>query len=312
MKLSKILLFSLLFSPACSPSPSQDQTALAFVGEEKITVADLKKVFSEQAGDYGPDLLADREGSLAVKKKLLTGLVEERLLLQVAREKGIQLTGEEEQEIRRHFESGYHAGTLERLLKERAITLDDWLERQKNKKVIDKLIEQEVYRSIQVTPEEIAEYYQKNRSQFQEPEQVHCRQIVTAKQEKAMTIFSLLEKGENFAGVAKQYSESPDRENGGDLGFFGRGEYPLIFEKTCFNLRVGQTSRPIPSEYGFHIFRVVEKKPSRQILLKEASVKIKERLREEKGENLLGPWLEGLHHRREIVVYEKGLREIKK
>lgn len=310
---SLLKVFSTSFLPlflisSCTPSPGE--AVLAHVGKEKIVVTDLKRLLDEQAGDYNPEVLNSPEGNLAVKKQLLNGLIEETLLLSIAREKGIALSWEEQQNPTAALQSGYSEGTLQRMLEEKKISLPRWIERQRKKRVIEKLIEQEVTMKIHPTDAESDEFYRKNPQLFTPSEQVHCRHIVAGKKEKAKTIRSLLEKGESFAAVAKEYSESPDRETGGDLGFFGRGDYPPIFEQACFNLAVGQTSEVVASEYGFHIFRVVEKKPARRLSLEEMRPAIERRLKEESGREALRSWLEEIHRNHKITIDEKALREV--
>ena len=299
-------LLALLLS-SCTTPP--DQVVLAKVGREKIPAAELQRIFSEQADLYGEDLLSDPEGNFAVKKKLLNSLVEKRLLLQIAHEKKISLTPEEEQSVVKRLTSGYNSGELEKILEGKKILFDEWVGQQKEKRLIEKLIDQEVYSKIQPPPGEIEDHYKKNRHLYREPDRIRCRHIVTGKEEKARTILSLLNKGENFAAVAKKYSESPDRENGGDLGFLARGEYPAVFEQACFTLATGQTSDVVPSPYGFHIFRVVDKRPGRQIPLKEAAPQIVERLRGQKGKMSLKEWLDQLHRNHKITIDEEALKE---
>ena len=78
---------------------------------------------------------------------------------------------------------------------------------------------------------------------------------------KAKSIKRRLDAGEDFAAVAKQYSEDPNAANGGDLGFISKGTLnELKFEEAVFSLNVGQTSDIIESRLGFHIVNIVAKK----------------------------------------------------
>lgn len=270
----------------------------------------MKKIFAESQENYGPDLLKDPEGSLVVKKKLLSDLIEEKILLLWAQEKGIGLSREEETQLTEELKSGYSPVEFEKMLRQKQISFEDWLVRQRNKKRIEKLIAQEVTSKISLEPQEIEDYYKNRYSRFREPDRVRCRHIVASKREKAETILSLLNRGENFAAVAQKFSESPDRDRGGDLGYVTREGYPLLFVAACFTLNTGQTSGVVPSEYGFHIFRVVEKKPGRQLSLSEAAPEIERRLKEEKGRQALKPWLDELYRNKKIRVDEKAFKEV--
>ena len=302
------LLLLCLFSFACTTAP--DQKILARVDKEKIIANDLKKSFDEKKEQYGFDVVNDPEGLLAVKKILLSGLIEEKVLLQTARNKKVDLTAEEEKRLVEELKSGYSPGELEKILKGKTLPYDLWLQKQKSKKRIEKLMDQEVYARIQPAENEIRNYYRRHASLFREPDQVRCRHIIASKREKAETILSLLNKGENFASVAQQYSESPERERGGDLGYFTYGVYPTIFEQACFTLNTGQTSPVISSEYGYHIFKVLDKKPGHPLSLAEATPTILRRIREEQGRDLAKAWLDLLYQDRKITIDEKALKEV--
>jgi parvulin-like peptidyl-prolyl isomerase len=283
---------------------------VATVDGEPIFAEEVRRAMAEQADDYGPDVLGDPEGREVVKKTLLNGLVQERVLLQTAREKGVTLTPEERKALAEEAQQGYRKGELEQVLAESKISPEDWSRRRENKRLIEKLVDREVNAALRPTDQEIADYYKKYRSVFKLPDRIRCRHIVTNKKDKAEKIRSLLDKGENFASVAKKYSESPDRENGGDLGFVARGQYPEIFESACFTLATGQTSDVLQSEYGFHIFRVTDKQPSRQQPLKEVSEEIARRIQDEKAGPAFRTWLEEVYRNKKITIDDKALKKV--
>ncbi|HSA59740.1 MAG TPA: peptidyl-prolyl cis-trans isomerase [bacterium] len=307
MKLRHLILLLLLLAGCSKPA---GPVVVATVDGEPILAEDLQRVLAEQADDYGPDVLADPEGKTVVKKTLLNGLIQEKVLLQTAREKGISLTPEEQEKLSAEAQSGYREGEFEKILEEKKVRREDWAKRRENKKIIDKLIEQEVTAPLKPTEREIEDYYKKYRSVFRLPDRIRCRHIVTNKKDKAEKIRSLLEKGENFASVAQKYSESPDRENGGDLGYVSRGQYPEIFEQACFTLATGQTSDVIQSEYGYHIFRVTDKQPSRQQPLPEVSAEVERRIKEEKAGPALKDWFDQLYRNKKITIDDKALKEV--
>lgn len=89
---------------------------------------------------------------------------------------------------------------------------------------------------------------------------------------KAEDILAKVKAGGNFADLAKQYSQDSSAANGGDLGFFGKGQMVTEFENAAFALQVGQVSDLVKSKYGYHIIKVIEKKDNKvhaaQILIK--------------------------------------------
>jgi parvulin-like peptidyl-prolyl isomerase len=75
-----------------------------------------------------------------------------------------------------------------------------------------------------------------------------------------------IEAGESFADVAKAVSEDPgSKENGGDLGWFGRGRMVSEFEEAAFALEPGQISEPVKTAFGYHLIQVLEKDPARPV-----------------------------------------------
>jgi len=92
------------------------------------------------------------------------------------------------------------------------------------------------------------------------PEQeVHARHILVGTEEEAKEVAERLKKGEDFATVAKEKSQDTNAE-GGDLGFFARGQMLKPFEDAAFALDVGQVSEPVQTQFGWHIIKVEEKR----------------------------------------------------
>jgi peptidyl-prolyl cis-trans isomerase C len=92
------------------------------------------------------------------------------------------------------------------------------------------------------------------------PEQeIHARHILVATEDEAKEIAERLKKGEDFATLAKEKSKDANAE-GGDLGWFGRGQMLKPFEDAAFALDVGQISEPVQTQFGWHIIKVEEKR----------------------------------------------------
>src|SRR5262252_5803960 len=144
--------------------------------------------------------------------------------------------------------------------------------------------------------EAVNEYYTSHLEAFQRPEQVRARHILfkvapsaSAEQEtqvraRGEAVLAALQKGEDFATLAKQHSEdTATAEQGGDLGYFPRGQMVAPFEEAAFSLPVGQISDLIRTPFGWHILRVEDKREAETKPLAEVEAEIKDKIREEKA-----------------------------
>ena len=127
---------------------------------------------------------------------------------------------------------------------------------------------------IRISDEEIKEYYNSHKEDFQDDEKCKLKyalfSIETTEQDtqrisqEAQTLIERIESGENFAELAKQYSQDPTAENGGDLGYFSKGDMVDFFEKAAFSAEKGEVVGPVETDYGFHIIKVFDKKVNRK------------------------------------------------
>jgi len=97
-------------------------------------------------------------------------------------------------------------------------------------------------------------------------DEVHARHILVADQATANTVEQKLKDGGDFAALAKQYStDTGSKDNGGDLGWFGKGQMIPEFEQAAFSLQAGQISPPVQTQYGWHIIQVIAHDPNHQV-----------------------------------------------
>ena len=195
------------------------------------------------------------------------------------------------------------------MLQERGVTLEGWREELKESLIMEKLLEEAVYSKVDVTDKEISDYYTANREQFDRPAQVRARQIVVADEAEGQELLGLLRQGRPFAEIAAEYSLSPDAEQGGDLGFFARGEMPPEFDDVVFDLPVNRLSDLVKSEYGYHIFLVEEKRKAVRLKKKEVSEEIRAILESQKKEVVYLDWLQEMRARAVINVDWTQLEE---
>jgi peptidyl-prolyl cis-trans isomerase D len=140
---------------------------------------------------------------------------------------------------------------------------------------------------VAVPPTDVQRYYNDNIQQYQTPEQVKASHILlktegkdeAAVRKQAESILQQVKSGGDFAGLAKKYSEDEgSKANGGDLDYFGRGRMVPEFENVAFTLQPGQVSDLVKSQFGFHIIKVIDKRPGATTPLEQVRPQIQEQL----------------------------------
>jgi PPIC-type PPIASE domain len=156
-------------------------------------------------------------------------------------------------------------------------------------------------------PKEIAEFYKKNKERFVTPELMHAAHIVknVNEQQDEATARAGIEAALNELNAGTPFAEVADRHsdcagNGGDLGWFPRGEMVDEFEAVVFQLPVGARSGIFRSVFGFHIATVLERKPAGQLPLKDVEPQIVDILTGEKRQKAVEDYLDQLRAQADI------------
>lgn len=146
-----------------------------------------------------------------------------------------------------------------------------------------------------VTPEEIAAYYEANKEAFQQEEQVNARHIliavdenasdkeIAAAEKKIKKILAKAKSGQDFAKLAKKYSEGPSAPKGGELGWFGHGAMVKPFEDAAFALKKGEVSKPVRTRFGWHLIKIDDVRKAGQKELDQVKNEISSMIAQEKA-----------------------------
>jgi parvulin-like peptidyl-prolyl isomerase len=304
---SGVFAYLKFFSTPVDVAPPTEKL-LATVNGDPITTA----VFEEKYRRFArrANISAESASKHELKMGFLNKLIETNLLLQETEVRGLTVTEEELNREILQLKEDYPKDTLNETLEKIGLKLEEWKEERREKLLIDKLIQQEIDSIIHVSDDEIGDYYQKNKDQFQQPLQVWARQIVVATEEEAAALRSLILKGEDFEEIARQNSLSPDAEKGGDLGVFSKGQMPEEFDDVVFRYREGTVSRVVQSPYGFHIFKVEKRINPRTLSIDEVRDEIASRIFRERQESFFKEWLDSLKRQAKITIYPETLEGI--
>jgi len=143
---------------------------------------------------------------------------------------------------------------------------------------------------VVISDEEVESYYEENKDMYQQEWQVRARHILfkleaeaTEEEEeevrkRALSVLEKARAGEDFADLAKEYSEGPSSEQGGDLGYFSSGQMVKPFEDAAFGMEKGEISDLVKTQHGYHIIKVEDIKEDRTKILTEVQDEIRRRL----------------------------------
>jgi parvulin-like peptidyl-prolyl isomerase len=294
--LAVLSAFGLLLAVACGREEGQGPVArvaglvqgklrgrpVLRVEKSEFVNADFRGYLEATAGDAG----GLPEESLS---RLFDRFVDEKILLEAARARGISLSEDEKKEyLARLAASAISAsdpgaseavpaeGAFDRLLVEKYIFL--------------------VVRDARVEAGEVLDYYEQHKKDFLHQGRIQVSQILVDTEEKAVSVLRRLERtGEaEFRAIAREESLGPEAAKGGVMGVFQPGDLPVDMEKVIFALDEGRTSQVVESAYGFHVFRLDKRYPPALQTESEAAPEIQKRILAQKIKDSLAAHLAGL------------------
>ena len=216
-------------------------------------------------------------------------MISEEIVRQEAEKEDITVSDEEiEAEIAVYEEQYGGAEELNSALAASGMTVESLKEEVQTYVKIEKLIGP----GIEITDEQIQTYFDENKESLGQSKQVEASHILTATKEEAEEVQAKLAEGGDFAELAKEYStDTASAENGGELGAFGAGEMAPAFEEAAFAMKVDDISKPVETEFGFHIIKVTGKTEAAAATLENSKEEIKELLFEEQLNSEYTTWL---------------------
>jgi len=318
----------------CASKPHGDDVA-ATVDGRKINRADVDKYYQNQTS--GSDQQPAGEQATSLRLSILRELIDNEILMRRAEKLGLLATDEEVDRRLNEIKSPYTKEEFDARLKEKKITIDDFKRDIRRSLTVDKVLNKEVSSKINISDQDIANYYKAHKSEFNfiEP-QYHLAQIwVTTtpnpqvhnlKNDKAQNeaeaskkiqmIENRLDSGDDFGTLAMNYSEDTETSgNGGDLGFTPesslRNTDPTTRD-TVTKLKPGQYSpiisviNPMTKQLvGFRLVKLVAREPAGQRELSDPRVKqaIRAQLQDRREQLLKAAYYEILRDQAKVENY---------
>ena len=295
---------------------------VARVNDDVITLSELQEeglpLFARLRENYtGKELESQVQRA---EREFLDQLILKRLQLQYAGQIGITASDNELNAALKDVltRNNLTQQQLTDLLIREGLTLQDYKDRLREQIILARLMNQAVRSRVSVDASEVEAYYQAHRDEFNQPAQVRVRHIffridagaarpqVDAVQERAMRVLQEARNGDDFADLARRYSEDATAANGGDLGLIKRGQALPEFEEVIFAMKEGSISELIRSPNGLHIVKVEAFSKGSERPFSEIKVEIERRLLQEKIEKRFQDWTSELKDRAfiEITLHE--------
>ncbi len=225
---------------------------LATVNGHKITKSGINDLLKTQGVNF--DTLSKEQQKMMLKK-----LIERELLLEVANKAGVE-------------KDEKYKAALESFKKDLAIRI--WMDK--------------IYNRTIISDSEAKKYYEDHKDKFKQPATVHARHILVKTEDEAKKIIDELSKlkgdalKKKFIELAKSKSIGPSGKNGGDLGYFTKGQMVKSFSDAAFSMKKGEISKtPVKTQFGYHIIYVEDSKPEGIAPFKEVKKQIIENMKKE-------------------------------
>jgi peptidyl-prolyl cis-trans isomerase SurA len=253
----------------------------------------------------------------ALRRKLLDHIIDNRIQLQQAeREKVVvedsEIT-EQLEEIKKKLGAKSQA-EFDEMLKSQGLTLEGVKKRIKDQIMIQRVTRRKVGLRVSVTEQEIDKYLEENRAKLEVGLVFEARHILflpkppnseegwEAARKKSEEVYALLRAGQDFAELAKKYSEDPSGKDGGSLGKLKRGELAPDIEAAILALEPGQYSSPFRSKVGYHLFRLDSKETLTGDALAQARNQIRDILYRQKYDARMQEWVAEIRQRAVIQI----------
>lgn len=251
-----------------------------------------------------------------LKKRVLQAMIDRELLLQEARKAGIKVEDAELDaqisNMKKRFGSEMKFGQM---LEKWQFTEAQYRDNLKNEMITRKYLDQQLGAKTDVSQEEVKAFYDTNREAFKTPEEIRASHILVKVEpnssaedknkarEKMVVIQERVKKGEDFAAVAKEVSDCPSKEQGGDLDFFSKGSMVGPFEDAAFALNVGAVSDIVQTEFGYHLIKVTDKRSESMREFDQVKGPIEQHLKQQRLGQQRNKYMEELRAKAKIEIF---------
>ena len=283
---------------------------VAIVNEEVITQADVASFLSAmlEEGDPAPS----GQEATAMQQAALQRLIDQRLILQDAKRSGIQVAPDEILARLERFRNQFASDeAFEGSLVDSGLSKEQLKLQLHDQLMVQKAIEAKVRSTVMVSPQEVAREIGAHPELAKAGDRVRASHLLirvtesrSAQEARALIqrIKQQLDQRASFADLAKRYSEGPQADQGGDLGWVAQGELMPELDTVIFSLQPGQVSEPLATRLGFHLVKVEERRTASSLSVSEAHRAVYQQLYQQKFQAALTRWVGELRRRAYLEI----------
>ena len=297
---------------SAKPLPEPLPDVLARVDGEAITKADLEQFISQVEMNAGKPV--PKEQRTEVYRKALDQLVSIKVLAREVASRGVKgdekAVDEQVQKIRSQFPSEEE---YKKALAARGITPEKLRADMLTESRINAMMETEAVGGPAITDAEIREFYEKNPDRFKQGEAVRASHILLrvqsgdeAGKKKARAAIESLHRqakaGKDFGDLARKHSNDGSAQSGGDLGFFTKDRMVPEFANAAFALKPGQVSDIVETSYGYHVIKVMERRPEGNVPLDQVTEQVRQFLTQKRQQEKAEAFVKVLRSKSKIEV----------
>lgn len=301
-------------SVSAAPPPASGKAVAAQVNGRSITYQELDIEFQARTRRPFETVQADPQWQ-HVRKQILEQIINEELLEVEATRQKLSVPPEAVDAHFKNLQARFPSPEVfNQEVSRRGLTADKLKQNIQKGLLRHELLEKEVLKKVTTSPQELNAFYQAHKDKYVQEEAVHARHILIRvapdaspeddkkAKEKATAVLVKGKKGEDFAQLAKEYSEGPTKDRGGDLGTFSRGQMLKPFEDAAFSLKAGEIGGPVRTQFGYHIIKVEEKQTFKQLPYQEVEGRVKDDLTNEKANARYQEYVAELRTKAKITV----------
>lgn len=298
-----------LAASGCGGSGKVPKGAAAVVGGESVSIADVDALLLQAKKSYESQKRTfPKAGSVeyqTLKNQALAFLLQRVEFEQKLKDLGGSVTDKQVADRLVEIKKQYFNGDEKKYRKQLADQglTDAQVRADLRSQLVSEAIFTAVTKDVAVSDKDVTDYYAKNQSTYSQPESRDVRHILVKTKAEADKLYAQLKSGADFTALAKKYSQDPGSKDKGGKLTITKGSTVAPFDETAFMLPKDALSRPVKTQYGYHIIQPLsEVRPAKQTPLKDVRESIKQQLLQTKRNDKMTAWVDDVKKKYEGKV----------